>query len=67
MQEGHRQWDDMREKINETIHHSFDTLDIGSKKEFVELKERVIDLEKHISIIEDRLVSSSSRDQSGDE
>ncbi|MCB2184081.1 MAG: hypothetical protein KQH63_18810 [Desulfobulbaceae bacterium] len=64
MDEGNRQWDDIREKINEMVHQSFDAFDIGSKKEFIELKERVVDLEKHITILEDRIASSTG-DQSG--
>lgn len=63
MEEGNRQWEDIREKVNETIRQSFDTLDIGSKKEFVDLKEKVNTIEKHLNIIEERLASTASGDQ----
>ena len=63
MEEGNRQWEDVREKLNEMVSQSYDALDIGSKKSFIELKEKVADLEKHMAIIEERLSSSCDGDQ----
>jgi len=62
MEEGNRQWEDVREKINEMVRQGIDSFDIGSKKEFVELQEKVNNLEKHLAIIEERLFSDTAGD-----
>ena len=46
---GQRQWEDIQTKITDTVRKGLDTFDIGSKKEFRELKERVENLEKRLS------------------
>lgn len=48
VESGKSQWDDIQEKMTETVRKGLDTFDIGSKKEFRELKERVEDLEKKL-------------------
>lgn len=49
VESGKHQWDEIQEKMTETVRKGLDTFDIGSKKEFQELKARVEELEKQIS------------------
>ncbi len=49
VESGKHQWDDIQEKITETVRKGLDTFDIGSKKEFQDLKARIENLEKHLS------------------
>ena len=49
VESGKHQWDDIQEKMTETVRKGLDTFDIGSKKEFRELKTRVDDIEKKIA------------------
>ena len=49
VESGKHQWDDIQEKMTETVRKGLDTFDIGSKKEFRELSERVEKLEKKIA------------------
>ena len=49
VESGKHQWDDIQEKMTETVRKGLDTFDIGSKKEFRELKARVDDIEKKIA------------------
>ena len=53
--EGSRQRQEIEDKIEELIRRGFDRLDIGSKKAFVDLEHRLENMEKRLSIIEDRL------------
>ena len=46
---GQRQWEDIQTKITDTVRKGLDTFDIGSKREFKDLKERVENLEKRLS------------------
>ena len=48
VESGQHQWDDIQDKITETVRKGLDTFDIGSKQEFRELKERVDGLEKRL-------------------
>jgi polyhydroxyalkanoate synthesis regulator phasin len=52
VESGRHQWDDMQAKITETVRKGLDTLDIGSKREFQDLKTRVENLEERISLLE---------------
>ena len=49
VESGEHQWDDIQEKMTETVRKGLDTFDIGSKKEFKELEARVDNLEKKIA------------------
>ncbi len=53
VESGKHQWDDIQEKMTETVRKGLDTFDIGSKKEFRELKARVDNLEKKIAECEE--------------
>ena len=49
VESGQQQWEDMQTKITDTVRRGLDSFDIGSKREFQELKERVEKLEKRLS------------------
>ena len=49
VESGQHQWNDVQEKITETVRKGLDTFDIGSKKEFQDLKDRVDNLEKRLA------------------
>ena len=53
VESGRHQWQDIQEKMTETVRKGLDTFDIGSKKEFIELKARVDNLEKKIAECEE--------------
>ena len=53
VESGRGQWEDIQEKISETVRKGLDNFDIGSKKEFQELKARVDSLEKQIAVPEE--------------
>ena len=53
MESGRHQLEDIQEKISETVRKALDNFDIGSKKEFKELKARVDSLEKQIAVPEE--------------
>ncbi len=53
VESGQHQLDDIQEKITDTVRKGLDTFDIGSKKEFQELKERVDELEKRLAALDD--------------
>ena len=44
--------EDIQEKISETVRKGLDNFDIGSKKEFQNLRERVENLEKRLAVLE---------------
>jgi polyhydroxyalkanoate synthesis regulator phasin len=50
---GQHQWDEIQAKITETVRKGLDTFDIGSKKEFQDLKQRVENLEKRLSMLDE--------------
>jgi len=52
VESGKHQWEDIQEKIAESVRKGMDNFDIGSKKEFQELKDRVENLEKRLTILE---------------
>ncbi len=52
VESGQHQWEDIQEKITETVRKGLDTFDIGSKKEFRELMERVDGLEKRLAALD---------------
>jgi polyhydroxyalkanoate synthesis regulator phasin len=52
VESGRHQWEDIQEKISETVRKGLDNFDIGSKKEFQDLKERVENLEKRLGGLE---------------
>jgi polyhydroxyalkanoate synthesis regulator phasin len=52
VESGRHQWEDIQEKISETVRKGLDNFDIGSKKEFQDLKERVENLEKRLAVLE---------------
>ena len=53
VESGQHQWEDIQEKITETVRKGLDTFDIGSKKEFRELMERVDSLEKRLTALDE--------------
>jgi polyhydroxyalkanoate synthesis regulator phasin len=53
--EGSRQRLEIEAKIEELIRRGFDQLDIGSKKAFVDLEQRLGNVEKRLHMVEDRL------------
>jgi polyhydroxyalkanoate synthesis regulator phasin len=52
VESGRHQWDEIQEKMTETVRKGLDSFDIGSKREFQELKDRVDNLEKRLVILE---------------
>jgi polyhydroxyalkanoate synthesis regulator phasin len=52
VESGRHQWDEIQEKMTETVRKGLDTFDIGSKREFQDLQERVENLEKRLVILE---------------
>jgi len=52
VESGKHQWEDIQEKIAESVRKGMDNFDIGSKKEFQELKGRVENIEKRLTILE---------------
>ena len=52
VESGRHQWEDIQDKMTETVRKGLDTFDIGSKREFQDLKERVENLEKRLVIQE---------------
>jgi polyhydroxyalkanoate synthesis regulator phasin len=53
VESGQHQWEDIQEKITETVRKGLDTFDIGSKKEFRDLMERVDSLEKRLTALDE--------------
>jgi polyhydroxyalkanoate synthesis regulator phasin len=52
VESGRHQWDEIQEKMTETVRKGLDTFDIGSKREFQDLKEQVENLEKRLALLE---------------
>lgn len=52
VESGKHQWEDIQEKVGETVRKGLDSFDIGSKKEFQELKARVENLEERLTKVE---------------
>lgn len=52
VESGKHQWEDIQEKVAETVRKGLDSFDIGSKKEFQELKARVENLEGRLTKVE---------------
>ena len=52
VESGRHQLEDFQEKITETVRKGLDNFDIGSKREFQDLKARVENLEKRLAITE---------------
>ncbi len=52
VESGKHQWEDIQEKVAETVRKGLDSFDIGSKKEFQELKARVENLEERLTKVE---------------
>jgi polyhydroxyalkanoate synthesis regulator phasin len=50
---GQHQWEELQTRVTETVRKAMDAFDIGSRHEFQELKERVENLEKRLSMVED--------------
>ncbi|MFP3869722.1 MAG: phasin family protein [Syntrophobacteria bacterium] len=50
---GQNQWEELQARVTETLRKGMDSFDIGSRKEFQELKARVENLEKRLSVLED--------------
>jgi polyhydroxyalkanoate synthesis regulator phasin len=49
VESGQHQWGEIQTRVAEMVRKGLDTLDIGSKKEFRELKARVEELERRLS------------------
>ena len=54
MDEGEIQWGEIKDEIVEMIRTSLDKLDIGYKKDFADLKSRLVNIEQRLSMIEER-------------
>ena len=52
VESGQQQWEDIQTQVTDTVRKGLDTFDIGSKREFQELREQVENLEKRLSTIE---------------
>ena len=52
VESGRHQWEDIQDKMTETVRKGLDTFDIGSKREFQDLKEQVENLEKRLAALE---------------
>ena len=66
LDEGHRHWTELQDKIMAGVRSGFETLDIGSHKDFRELRERFDNLEKRFTLLEDRLPPVEGEEKSGD-
>jgi polyhydroxyalkanoate synthesis regulator phasin len=60
--EGEGQWKELREEMQGMVRATLDELDIGSKKEFEELKSRLASIEQRLTMIEDRLAGPAPGD-----
>jgi polyhydroxyalkanoate synthesis regulator phasin len=49
VESGQHQWGEIQTKVGDMVRKGLDTMDIGSKKEFRELKARVEELERKLS------------------
>ncbi len=49
---GEHQWNDLQSRINESVRKGLDNLDINSRRELEELKDRLNALERRISLLE---------------
>jgi polyhydroxyalkanoate synthesis regulator phasin len=49
-----QQWNEMQDRISETVKKGMESLDIGSKREFRDLKARLDDLERRVDKLEGR-------------
>ncbi|MCG6946974.1 MAG: phasin family protein [Syntrophobacterales bacterium] len=52
VESGRHQWEDIQDKMTETVRKGLDSFDIGSKREFQDLKEQVESLEKRLAVLE---------------
>ena len=52
VESGRHQWEDIQDKMTETVRKGLDTFDIGSKREFQDLKKQVENLEKRLAVLE---------------
>jgi polyhydroxyalkanoate synthesis regulator phasin len=52
VESGRHQWDEIQEKMTETVRKGLDTFDIGSKREFQDLQKQVDNLEKRLAVLE---------------
>jgi polyhydroxyalkanoate synthesis regulator phasin len=57
LESGENQWEDIRSDVKDSIKKGLENLDICSKKEFEDLKMRVENMEKRLSLLEAKLVS----------
>jgi polyhydroxyalkanoate synthesis regulator phasin len=55
LEAGRQQWQDIQEKIAASLRGGLETMDIGSHKEIREVQERLENLEKRFTLLEDRL------------
>jgi polyhydroxyalkanoate synthesis regulator phasin len=52
VESGQHQWQEIQTTVSEMVRRGLDTLDIGSKKEFRDLKVRVEELERRLAQIQ---------------
>jgi polyhydroxyalkanoate synthesis regulator phasin len=50
---GERQWNEMEQSLSEAVKKAVKKLDIGNKSEFQDIREKIDNLEKRISAIEE--------------
>ncbi|MEJ2032899.1 MAG: hypothetical protein P8Y63_07660 [Deltaproteobacteria bacterium] len=58
--EGRRQQKELEVKVDELLRQGLDRLDIGSKRAFADLEQRLDNVEKRLTMVEDRLGPATS-------
>lgn len=61
MESGQKQWEEIRSNIRDSVRKGLEGLDIGSNKEFKELKNRVENLEARLVLLES--IVSKTKDE----
>lgn len=57
LESGEKQWEEVRSDVKNSIKKGLENLDICSKKEFEDLKMRVENVEKRLSLLEAKTIS----------
>lgn len=65
LEAGRQQWQDLQERIAASLRGGLETMDIGSHKEIRELQERLENLEKRFTILEDRMPAVEGEETGG--
>ena len=65
LEAGRQQWQEIQEKIVSSLRGGLETMNIGSHKEILEVRERLENLEKRLALLEDRLPAVEGDDTGG--